>query len=113
MLAKTQVADRDGETILRRPGDINGWDFGVDNCKNCQIMIFDRVAGATYFLSMVLCPARGRLTFSLVARQPSMVTIVKIATSLSGLVPAAYSSATLKTAGSPWRASSSGQETAR
>ena len=44
---KTIIVDRDGETIVRRPGEIDGWDMNLESCSNCTILIFDRIGALT------------------------------------------------------------------
>lgn len=47
LMKKTIIVDRDGETIVRRPGDIDGWDMNLEACNNCTILIFDRIGALT------------------------------------------------------------------
>ncbi len=47
LMKKTIIVDREGETIVRRPGDIAGWDMNLESCSNCTILIFDRIGALT------------------------------------------------------------------
>jgi hypothetical protein len=47
LMEKTIIADREGETIVRRPGDIAGWDMNLEGCKGCTILVFDRIGALT------------------------------------------------------------------
>lgn len=40
---KTNIVDRDGDTIVRRPGDIDGWDMQLEGCTKCKVLVFDRI----------------------------------------------------------------------
>lgn len=44
LMKMTIIADRVDETIVRRPGDVAGWDMNLENCKGCTILVFDRIA---------------------------------------------------------------------
>ena len=44
---KTIIVDRAGETVVRRPGEIDGWDMNLESCSNCTILIFDRIGALT------------------------------------------------------------------
>lgn len=35
---------REGETLIKRPGDINGIDFMIKDLKNCTVFLLDRTA---------------------------------------------------------------------
>lgn len=36
--------DRDGETLVKKPGDINGIDFMIKDLKNCTVFLLDHTA---------------------------------------------------------------------
>jgi protein XRP2 len=43
LLVKCNAKDLQGEEIVRRPGDITGWDFNCSGLQECKVLIFDRV----------------------------------------------------------------------
>ena len=36
--------DKDGETLIKKPGDINGIDFMIKDLKNCTVILLDHTA---------------------------------------------------------------------
>ena len=36
--------DKEGETLIKRPGDINGIDFAIKDLKNCTVFLLDHIA---------------------------------------------------------------------
>lgn len=41
------IQNRNGETVGRLPGTVNGQQFIIQNCKDCNIYVFDHIASAT------------------------------------------------------------------
>ena len=44
LMKMTNVAGLENEVVVRKPGDVAGWDMNIDGCKGCTIAIFDRIA---------------------------------------------------------------------
>ena len=36
--------DKDGEVLIKKPGDINGIDFMIKDLKNCTVFLLDHTA---------------------------------------------------------------------
>ena len=36
--------DKKGETLIKRPGDINGIDFVIKNLEDCKVYLLDNIA---------------------------------------------------------------------
>ncbi len=36
--------DKSGETLIKKPGDINGIDFAINNLQDCEVQILDHTA---------------------------------------------------------------------
>ena len=36
--------DKKGETLIKRPGDINGIDFVIKNLEDCKVYLLDHIA---------------------------------------------------------------------
>jgi len=43
------IQDKNDETITKRPGDIDGLNFKIRNCKNCVINLLDWTNGVKIF----------------------------------------------------------------
>lgn len=38
-----QFKDKEDETLIKRPGDLNGSSFQISNLKNCTVYLCDRI----------------------------------------------------------------------
>jgi len=42
--ADYMFTDKTGETLIKEPGQLNGYDFMIKGLKDCTVCIFDRTA---------------------------------------------------------------------
>ena len=49
--------DRVGETLMKKPGDINGIEFAINNLENCEVSILDHTAQVStpLILALLFC----------------------------------------------------------
>jgi hypothetical protein len=47
LLVKCNAKDLQGEEIVRRPGDITGWDFNCSGLQECKVLIREQQIGGS------------------------------------------------------------------